>query len=143
MLTKSKDQVTKAGALVSFTFLLLLTSAQGLAQSMEFSPDFNGTVTDIVIQADGKILVAGDFSRVNEVSRSGLARLKNDGSLDGNFNPQPNVVVRSIATLANGQMGKSSLAVHSPPSAASVALFETGLPKSTLMARSMLAITPT
>ena len=37
------------------------------------------------LQSDGKILVAGDFSLVNGVSRNGVARLNPDGALDEDF----------------------------------------------------------
>jgi|GEM_PF-6995658 len=38
-------------------------------------------------QPDGKILVAGAFDNYNGVSRSGIARINADGSLDTTFNP--------------------------------------------------------
>src|SRR6185295_9301778 len=47
----------------------------------------------------GKILIAGDFSSVNGVSRPHIARLNRDGSLDLTFNPfaGPSDSVRSLA----------------------------------------------
>ena len=47
----------------------------------------NAAIYSISIQADGKIIIAGDFSTYNGVSRSGVARLNADGSLDTGFNP--------------------------------------------------------
>lgn len=41
-----------------------------------------GTVKAVATQADGKIIVAGDFTTVNGVERRGLARLNADGTLD-------------------------------------------------------------
>jgi uncharacterized delta-60 repeat protein len=98
------NQVTKIGASVTLTFLLLITSAQSLAQSMEFTPNFNNTVARIAIQADGKILVAGSFSSISDVPRLRLARLNSDGGVDGSFDPQPNSAVLALANLANGQI---------------------------------------
>lgn len=41
----------------------------------------------IVSQSDGRILLGGAFSRVNNSVRRGLARLQPDGQLDGTFDP--------------------------------------------------------
>ena len=54
-------------------FLNGLTGAQG------------GTVETVVLQADGKILIGGNFTNVNGVARGGLARLNEDGTLDLSF----------------------------------------------------------
>ena len=45
----------------------------------------SGVVQDVAVQSDGRILVAGQFSSVNGVGRSNLARLNADGSLDTTF----------------------------------------------------------
>lgn len=51
--------------------------------SLPTSGDLNGTfVNTIAIQADGKILIAGDFTNAGP----GIARLNADGSLDAAFN---------------------------------------------------------
>ena len=41
----------------------------------------------MVVQSSGSILIAGDFKKVNGVSRSRIARLRSDGSLDSSFDP--------------------------------------------------------
>jgi uncharacterized delta-60 repeat protein len=46
-----------------------------------------GTVYAVAVQADGRIVVGGDFTRVNGVARNRIARLKVDGSLDTTFDP--------------------------------------------------------
>jgi hypothetical protein len=46
---------------------------------------FNGTVNNIFIQSDGKILVSGSFTDYNNQYVGHLARLNNDGSLDISF----------------------------------------------------------
>lgn len=53
-------------------------------------PDFvrpfvNGNVWEILVDADGSILLAGEFSEVDGVTRRGLARLHPDGQLDQDF----------------------------------------------------------
>jgi len=47
----------------------------------------NSTVLSIIVQADGKILIGGDFVTVNGIGRNRVARLNADGSLDNGFDP--------------------------------------------------------
>jgi len=47
----------------------------------------NNTIYAVVIQADGRIIIAGDFTAYNGVSRNHIARLNSDGSLDESFDP--------------------------------------------------------
>ena len=44
-------------------------------------------VNRIVLQPDGKILIAGGFTSYAGVARAGVARLNSDGTLDTTFNP--------------------------------------------------------
>jgi uncharacterized delta-60 repeat protein len=44
-------------------------------------------VYSMAVQSDGKVLIGGDFSVVNGTSRSGIARLNANGSLDSSFHP--------------------------------------------------------
>ncbi len=46
-----------------------------------------GTVNRIVVQPDGRVLIAGQFNRVAGVERLNLARLMPDGTLDTAFSP--------------------------------------------------------
>jgi uncharacterized delta-60 repeat protein len=46
-----------------------------------------GTVYAVAVQADGRILMGGDFTRINGVARNRIARLQVDGSLDPTFDP--------------------------------------------------------
>lgn len=48
-------------------------------------PGFNGYVNALVVQASGKIVVAGDFSNYNGTPCSRIARLNADGTLDTSF----------------------------------------------------------
>ena len=47
----------------------------------------DGPVTKVLVQADGRIVIAGLFNKVNGVSRPGIARLNSDGTLDTMFSP--------------------------------------------------------
>src|SRR6185369_16513099 len=44
-------------------------------------------IQQLVVQKNGKIVIAGDFNRANGVERSGIARFNPDGSLDQKFDP--------------------------------------------------------
>ncbi len=46
-----------------------------------------GSVTKLAVQADGKVIIAGDFTQVGGVSRKNFARVNSDGSVDTTFNP--------------------------------------------------------
>ena len=63
----------------------------------------NGTVNALVEQANGKIILAGDFTTVNDEPRNGIARLNANGTLDTNFNP--NVTGGSIQAVALQMVG--------------------------------------
>lgn len=64
------------------------------------------TVRDIVLQPDGKILIAGRFNTINGVSASKLARLNADGTVDPTFNQLVNLNndIRSIALQPDGKI---------------------------------------
>jgi len=52
-----------------------------------FKGGYGWSVDAILTQTDGRILVGGSFLTYNGVSRSGIARLNTDGSLDTSFDP--------------------------------------------------------
>jgi uncharacterized delta-60 repeat protein len=60
----------------------------------------------VALQADGKILVGGDFTRINQVGRNRIARLNPDGSVDKTFNPPagPNTGIRCLALQPDGKI---------------------------------------
>jgi uncharacterized delta-60 repeat protein len=66
----------------------------------------NGQVFAVAVQSDGKILLGGDFIRVNQVERNHVARLNADGSLDTTFDPGsgPNSGIRCLAQQADGKI---------------------------------------
>lgn len=65
----------------------------------------NNPVYALALQPDGKFLIAGDFTLVNDVTRNRVARLNPNGSLDGRFNAGqgPNLPVRAMALQADGK----------------------------------------
>lgn len=66
----------------------------------------NGYVRDMEVQADGKILICGSFSRYDDVPRPRVARLNTDGSLDLTFDPGtgPNAAVYNLNQQADGKV---------------------------------------
>jgi len=54
--------------------------------SFDIGTGTDHSVLDLAIQPDGKIIIGGYFEQYNGVSRSGIARLNTDGSLDTSFN---------------------------------------------------------
>jgi uncharacterized protein (TIGR03437 family) len=75
------------GFAVMLTTLLLHSALADGDLDPGFAPRIfkAGRVRDILVQSDGKILIVGDFKTVNGVSRTGIARLNADGSLDTSF----------------------------------------------------------
>jgi uncharacterized delta-60 repeat protein len=70
-------------------------------------PGANGTVRSVVLQADGKVLIAGEFTNVNGVARGLIARLNVDGSVDhtfGNGLSGANGAVWSLAVQNDGKV---------------------------------------
>ena len=66
----------------------------------------DGKVTVIERQSGKKLVIAGDFRRVNGVLRNGIARLGSDGSLDSSFDARAGAdgLIRSLAILEDGRM---------------------------------------
>ncbi len=66
----------------------------------------SSTVRAMIVQPDGRILIGGDFSNVNNQTRFGVARLNVDGSLDGTFTATNSFSgsVRALALQADGKV---------------------------------------
>jgi len=97
-----------------------LNSDGSLDQSFNPSAGADGTVLEIVLQTDGKILIGGDFSIVNGISRPRIARLNADGTRDQSFDQAPANVqqVLAIALQPDGRIliGGNFQGLHSPES---------------------------
>src|SRR5207302_336006 len=61
-------------------------------------------VNSLAVQADGKILVGGNFTTLDGQSRSGIGRLNADGALDPTFNPGADSRVSCLAVQADGKI---------------------------------------
>jgi uncharacterized delta-60 repeat protein len=73
----------------------------------EFDPT---AILTMALQADGKVLIGGNFTLVKGASRNGIARLNADGTLDPTFNPgsgagpAENARVNGILVQPDGQI---------------------------------------
>ncbi|HJN89164.1 MAG TPA: Calx-beta domain-containing protein, partial [Verrucomicrobiota bacterium] len=67
-------------------------------------PAIDGDVFAVALQPNGKIVIGGEFTRVNDVTRNNVARLNRDGSLDESFDPGvgPNASVHALAVDRDG-----------------------------------------
>jgi hypothetical protein len=65
----------------------------------------NGTVHAVAIQADGKVLIGGEFTEVNGFSRNSIAKLNANGAMDEEFNPSPGVEVEVENSKLTGYLG--------------------------------------
>jgi uncharacterized delta-60 repeat protein len=103
MALQADDKLLLGGTFTTFNgtaagrITRLLTSG-GIDASFATGTGFNGTVTAIAVQADGKILVAGNFSQYNGTPCSGMVRLASTGALDATFVPGtvPNSIQRLV-----------------------------------------------
>ncbi len=64
----------------------------------------NGTVEAVAVQADGSVIVAGNFSNTSGVTGNNILRLLPTGKLDTSYNPDPNNLVSSIALQSDGKL---------------------------------------
>ena len=66
----------------------------------------NSYVLGTTLQPDGKVVIGGQFTNVNGVSRNRIARLNADGSLDNSFNPGTgaNGNIWTVASQPDGKL---------------------------------------
>ncbi len=75
-----------------------------------FNPNVNGTLTSVSLQANGQVYFGGNFNSVQPnnagypVSRSNVARVNSDGTLDSSFDPSVNGTVNTVQPLADGSV---------------------------------------
>lgn len=70
-----------------------------------------GSVQEVLLQPDGKLLVVGSFKVINNLGRSGIVRFNQDGSLDSGFYPPDlrnfnggNLTISAIALQSDGKI---------------------------------------
>jgi uncharacterized delta-60 repeat protein len=105
-------RILLGGNLISFNGYLVERIAC-LNADGSFDPNFlsstgaNSTVYDIVVQQDGKVLVAGWFYLYQDESIGGIVRLNTDGTIDPTFNPGGEGVLQyGVETILQQPDGK-------------------------------------
>lgn len=78
---------TPSGSVVIPTRLARLNADGSLDPTFNTGTGANGIVQHAILQADGRILIAGAFNSINGTARQRIARLNGDGSLDTDFDP--------------------------------------------------------
>lgn len=69
-----------------------------------YAPSVNGAIRAVVMQADGKRIIAGDFTQVDGVTRNRLARLDTAGVLDATFDPNCDGIVHTLLLQPDGKL---------------------------------------
>jgi uncharacterized delta-60 repeat protein len=96
-----------------FVSALFLSAVAAFAQSPSaadgFDPNVDGNVYVLATQADGKLLVAGQFTSLRpgvgaSAIRNNLARLNPDGSVDATFDPNANGPIRALVLQSDGRI---------------------------------------
>jgi hypothetical protein len=83
-----------------------LDAVTGAADST-FDPNANGSVRSIAVQADGKILVGGEFSGTNSIggqTRNYIAQLDATNGSASSFDPNADGPVSALAVQADGKI---------------------------------------
>jgi uncharacterized delta-60 repeat protein len=79
-----------------------LDATTGLADS--FNPSVSNVVESIGIQADGKVVVVGQFTSAGGMMRTAIARLDGTSGAPDSFAPNSNDIVFSLAIQADGKL---------------------------------------
>ncbi len=111
IVVQEDGKIVVGGALLSFNGaarnrIARLYNNGGLESGFSPGSGANGWVATTAIQVDGKILIGGQFTTVNGVSRNNIARLNIDGSLDNTFNvgTGTSVEVYAIVLQSDGKV---------------------------------------
>ncbi len=80
--------------------------AGNAVRDTSFNPGADGQLYSLALQADGKILVGGEFTTLGGQSRNSIGRLNDDGTLDTSFNPGAGGTYPDVTSLAVQADGK-------------------------------------
>ncbi len=98
--------ILAASLLVQLTACCSRSLAAAGDVDLSFDPGsgVNGRVTDVLVQPDGKVLIAGSFTTVKGLVRTNLARLNADGSGDATFKAPSISTVTTLALQPDGKL---------------------------------------
>jgi uncharacterized delta-60 repeat protein len=103
MQSRSNNRAMRAVLQGSFAMFTVYNAA---AQSIDaFNPLPNGPPTTLAVQADDKLILAGNFLDIGTTARERIARFDADGSLDATFqDPGIDGEIKTIAVQADGKI---------------------------------------
>jgi len=108
---QSDNKILVGGLFTSYSgvysnSIIRLNTDGSVDTSFVIGTGFNGNVSSIQLQSDGKILVGGDFSSYSGVSANNIIALNGDGSIDNNYNFGEgfNDYVNNINIQSNGKI---------------------------------------
>ncbi|MEO5803620.1 MAG: protein kinase [Verrucomicrobiota bacterium] len=81
-----------------------LTTDGSLDSAFRLWTDTEGSLRSVVVQPDGKIIIAGNFTKYHGVKKNRIARLDADGNLDESFKAGANGVIWPMARQSNGKI---------------------------------------
>jgi uncharacterized delta-60 repeat protein len=67
-----------------------------------FTVPTGGVISGLAVQPDGKIVIVGDFTTINQFRRPRFARLNTDGTLDLNFSPPSSIGATQVQLQSDG-----------------------------------------
>ena len=88
---------------------LLKVNADGSVAAEQTPVGDSGIVNKVYVQPDGKILIGGGFTRVDNQRRFNLVRYNSDGTLDATFNPPYLGGIYNLDVRADGKILVSSI----------------------------------
>ena len=86
--------------------IVVLNTNGSVSASFDPNPGVDGPVYAIAVQPDGCLVIGGDFTTVQNVSRPRIARLYPNGTLDQTFDPGlgADATVRALAVQRDGKV---------------------------------------
>lgn len=92
----------------SANYIIRLNSDSSIDNTFAIGTGFDSPVNSIIIQADGKLVVGGNFFVYNGSDCMRLVRLNNDGSIDSAFSSKPNFgpnqTINAMVIQSNGKI---------------------------------------
>lgn len=110
---KARNVLILIALVLTTLWIPVTSSAQSGSNDATFNPDDNGrgagpnlSPTAMVVQADGKIIIGGNFTRYNNTDVNRIARINTDGSYDATFTKGDgfNAAVTALAVQSDGKI---------------------------------------
>jgi uncharacterized delta-60 repeat protein len=98
-----------------------------------FTPTPDGQINQVLIQSDGNILIIGGFYGItptgstSSTTRYYIARLKSDGKLDTDYNPNPDGTIYRMALDSSGKLYVGGAMKHFKPNSTTTSIYRPGL----------------